>query len=158
MYKGQVHVKSVPATGEVWKSREGLIGRCRHLTIVLKLDIRGRTVSRHLESVSPDSSSFQSITLGGKLIHGDSMQTIQPVTSISQGYCAYSSTLFPERDSLLLPHLWFSFMRKTRSPLPIILFQFYNLVRRMETKPDENPNISTTLHKFSLHFGIDDGF
>ncbi|GBN32368.1 hypothetical protein AVEN_136794-1 [Araneus ventricosus] len=57
-----------------------------------------------------------------------------------------------------LRYLDFAFLRKARSPLPTIIFQFYGQRVEWETGPDENQNISITQCQFSSDFGFDDGF
>ncbi|GBL96236.1 hypothetical protein AVEN_118773-1 [Araneus ventricosus] len=63
-----------------------------------------------------------------------------------------------QRASLPIPHfVVFAFVKESRSPLTTIVFQFFGLVLRMGTGPDENPNISTSPCQFSSDFGIDEG-
>ncbi|GBN37929.1 hypothetical protein AVEN_126744-1 [Araneus ventricosus] len=75
------------------------------------------------------------------VIYGGSMQTTQPITSIPQGYCAYSSFRFQNKTSSLLSRESFTpppnfelstFVREARSALPTIVFQFYGSPCRME--------------------------
>ncbi|GBO28949.1 hypothetical protein AVEN_273238-1 [Araneus ventricosus] len=59
------------------------------------------------------------------------------------------------------PPCGFRFCERALPPLPhddiSVLWPIY-IVRGIETIPDENPNISTTLRQFSSDFGIDGGF
>ncbi|GBM49217.1 hypothetical protein AVEN_158190-1 [Araneus ventricosus] len=103
----------------------------------LKLEIHGRTVPHHLERYSPDSSSFQPIHLfieAPSKRHNRSLQSPRATgPTIPPAFERDSPSRFPERASLPLPHAVFAFLREACSPLPTIVFQFYGLVRRMET-------------------------
>ncbi|GBO42432.1 hypothetical protein AVEN_24048-1 [Araneus ventricosus] len=106
--------------------------------------------STYLEIVTPDRSSFLSIYLGTSFMKAPCKQKIWSLQTPSDtvptpppAFKTRPSSRFPERVSL--PHfVVFAFVREVSSPLPTIVFQFCRPARRMESGPDENPNVSTT--------------
>ncbi|GBN14311.1 hypothetical protein AVEN_228374-1 [Araneus ventricosus] len=84
------------------------------------MDIHGRTVPHQLECVSPDSSSFRPIHLGGSFMEAPRKRSLRsPRATAPTPFKMGSPPRCPERASLpLLDLVVFAFVRRARPPLP----------------------------------------